>query len=58
MINRLSLTDKYRIYTKQQHFVHTLKVDRILTTYPVLFHKAILNKFPSIEMKNQLHEEN
>lgn len=56
MINRLSLTDKYKIYTQQQYFVHILKVGRILTTYSILIHKATLNKFQSSEIKN--HEEN
>lgn len=45
-------------YTQQLHYVHYLKVGRILTIYSIFIHKTILNKFQSFEIRNQLHEEN
>ena len=58
MINRLTLMDSTERDTQQVHYVHYLKVDRILTIYSISVHKTILNKFQSFEIRNQLHEEN
>ena len=57
MIDRLTLMDSTERDTQQVHYVHYLKVDRILTIYSSV-HKTILNKFQSFEIRNQLHEEN